>query len=41
LDKRGRNTDSGEVENWNTTGYVFKTKHAIPREFLREVDGVL
>jgi hypothetical protein len=23
------------------TGHVFKTKHAIPREFLREVDGVL
>jgi hypothetical protein len=24
-----------------TTGHVFKTKHAIPREVLREVDGVL
>jgi hypothetical protein len=23
------------------TGHVFKTKHAIPREFVREVDGVL
>jgi hypothetical protein len=23
------------------TGHVFKTKHAIPREFLHEVDGVL
>jgi hypothetical protein len=23
------------------TGHVFKTKHAIPREFLREIDGVL
>ena len=23
------------------TGHVFKTKHAIPRDFLREVDGVL
>jgi hypothetical protein len=23
------------------TGHVFKTKHAIPREFLRESDGVL
>jgi hypothetical protein len=23
------------------TGHVFKTKHAIPRDFLHEVDGVL
>ena len=23
------------------TGHIFKTKHAIPREFLHEVDGVL
>jgi hypothetical protein len=23
------------------SGHIFKTKHAIPREFLREVDGVL
>jgi hypothetical protein len=23
------------------TGHVFKTKHAIPREFLHEIDGVL
>ena len=23
------------------TGHIFKTKHAIPREFLHEIDGVL